>query len=459
MHTLEELLAHWLPQQRWFAGKGSPITGVTLEAESVLVPGDPELRHLVVAVRQDSGVDRYQVLLGLRGGEELPDRLRHASLGGYTPGAGGSAGTGPVQVYDALHDAELTSALLAGLAAGADLGGLRLRHIAGVEIDTGHTSLVISGEQSNTSLMFGDAYVLKVFRRLWPGLNPDLELTSVLSERGSPYVARPFGWIEGSVAGTPTTCALLQQFLVSATDGWLLAATSVRDLYSTPDLPPGQAGGDFAGEAARLGAATAAVHRKLAEALPTGTVGDAELAELADSMNQRLTRAAASVPGLAPYTDGLRAAFKALTELDEPMPVQRVHGDYHLGQVVRTDAGWVLLDFEGEPAKPVPERTQLSNPLRDVAGMLRSFDYAARYQLVGHPYAEELAAPAREWAQHNRTAFCAGYAAAGGTDPMAHQAVLRAFEFDKAVYEVMYEAHNRPSWLGIPLSSIAALVG
>src|SRR5690606_25450023 len=155
----------------------------------------------------------------------------------------------------------------------------------------------------------------------------------------------------------------------------------------------------------------------------------------------------------------LYSAFEALGNTSTDLPVQRIHGDYHLGQVVRTDAGWVLLDFEGEPAVPVSERQKLSSPLRDVAGMLRSFDYAARYQLVGRTDNPALVTAARAWAQRNRGACCAGYTRGGRIDPDLHQVVLRAFEYGKAVHDVLYEAGHRPHGSRLRVASIPALTG
>jgi len=319
----------------------------------------------------------------------------------------------------------------------------------------------VGAEQSNSSIIYGDAYILKAFRRLWPGTNPDLEVTRALADVGSAHVAMPVAWLSADVDGHPTTLGLLQEYLRSGTEGWRLALASVRDLYAEADLHADEVGGDFAAEAERLGAATAEVHADLARALPTRRPTADDLRALVAYLHGRLDTAAEAVPALRPFEAGIRKIYDELTgaapALVHPRPFQRLHGDLHLGQVLRVDSGWVLFDFEGEPARPVADRVHLESPLRDVAGMLRSFDYAARAMLLDRGNDPALVYRADEWAQRNRDAFCSGYGAAAGRDPYEDAAMLRAFELDKAVYEVLYETRHRPSWTVIPLASVERL--
>jgi maltokinase len=442
--SFEEALAAWLPGQRWFAGKGTPITGLAVAEDTTLVAGDPGLRHLMLTVGQGGGTDTYQVFAGMRA--ELPGWLEHARIG--------PAGRG-MTAYDGLHDPELTGMLLSAMAGEESAGPLRFARNPGSRIGTGLDSLVLTAEQSNTSVLFGEEAILKVFRRPTPGPNPDLEVPAALARLGSPHVAQPLGWIAATMTGMPTVLAVLSSYLRAAVDGWSLAATSVRDLYASGSAAAAEAGGDFAGEARRLGEATAEVHRDLAQAFGAGELPATAFGDLSAQMLGRLSGVAAAVPELARYELALCAAFGEVATLDGPLEVQRIHGDYHLGQVLRTHGGWVVLDFEGEPAAPLEERRARFPALRDVAGMLRSLDYAARFQLAGHPDARQVAAAARSWVRRNQAAFCAGYAGAGGPDPAKHAILVRALTLDKAVYEVMYEARNRPSWVSIPLGSIA----
>jgi maltokinase len=451
--AIEDALAPWLGNQRWFAGKGQGPRDLAIVADTTLVAGEPELRHLILAVSHGAAVDYYQILVGLR--RRLPERLDYARIGPIGDGSAGGGMTGGRIAYDALHDADLTKPLLAGIAAEATIGTLRMRRIEGAEFETGLDSLVLTAEQSNTSLVFGEESILKVFRRLSPGPNPDLEVTTALHRLGSTQVVEPLGWIETRLEGVPTSLAILSRYLRLASDGWSLAATSVRDLYASPTMRAADAGGDFAGESHRLGIATARIHADLAAAFDTDELGTASVSELTERMFRKLDLASAAVPELGKHAEMISDAYAEFAKLKGPFPVQRVHGDYHLGQVLRTETGWVVLDFEGEPATPLAQRRARSSALRDVAGMLRSFDYAARHQLIGHPDQAARSDVARDWVRRNADAFCAGYAEAGGLDPAANKVLLRALQLDKAVYEVLYEARHRPSWLSIPLDSLA----
>jgi len=449
--TFEDTLATWLPTQRWYPGSGATIRDLEIAADTTLAAGDPELRQLIVTVPLGGTVARFQVLVGTR--SELPRSLRHAVIGPARPGR---------TAYDALHDAELTKVLLRGLADERTAGPVRFAREPGAVIETGLDSLVLTAEQSNTSLIFGDSAILKVLRRLFPGQNPDLEVNRALARAGSPHVAEPFGWIETSDGDEPVLLAILSRYLPGASDGWSLAATSLRDLYSGDNvraqgtIPPDQAGGDFAGEAFRLGAASAEVHAALAAAFGVTEVAPSAYAEMAGEMARKLDGASAEVAALRPHAAKLRGYYAELAAIRAPLAVQRIHGDYHLGQVLRTATSWVVLDFEGEPMVPLGQRRAPAVALRDVAGMLRSFDYAARHQLLDRPDAEQLRLTADEWVERSQAAFCKGYAEAGGMDPQANATLLRALMLDKTVYEVVYEARHRPSWLSIPLDSIAA---
>jgi maltokinase len=446
---LTDLLREWLPRQRWFAGKGRDLESITVVDATVLTD---VVRHVIVEVSYSSGdPDHYQVPV-----TQLPQVDTDRGYARIAPRDGVDDGEGPEFYYDALHEPDGTAAIFDLIRSSGHAG--HLSGTAATELEP-LTGLPVGADQSNTSLVYGEAYILKAFRRVSPGINPDLEITRVLAEAGSPHVAAPVGWIDGELLGEPTTFAVCSQFLKTGTEGWKLALTSVRDLFAEGDLHADEVGGDFAGESERLGAATAEVHALLAERLPSRTATAEELQDSADRMLEQLAVVLDVVKELAPFENALRQAFTAFPQVPEPVLAQRIHGDYHLGQVLRVDSGWVLLDFEGEPARPLAERVRLASPLRDIAGMLRSFDYASRFLLQDRVDSGNLAYRAEEWAQRNRAAFCDGYAAAAGADPRDSEQLLRTFELDKAVYEVLYEARHRPSWVTIPLSAIERLVG
>ncbi|MEE1804756.1 MULTISPECIES: maltokinase N-terminal cap-like domain-containing protein [unclassified Streptomyces] len=453
--SLAPLLHEWLPRQRWFAGKGRPVTGFVPVAVTELLPqsaGGPGLFHLLVRVEQRGAAspapassryqDCYQLLLGVR--HSLPAPLAAAAIGRVEQGP--LAGR---TVYEGLHDPRVADLLLERLRTPDTRGPLRFCRAA--PLPAGLTGRLLDAEQSNSSLVYGsggsDAYILKILRRVFPGPHPDLELPLALAAEGCERVPAPVGWIEaadpsgGGLPGSGETLTLgvLQPYLRDSRDGWCLALAAL-----TGDR-------EFTAEARALGRATAEVHTALAAALPTVTLGRRQTAQLADGMTERLEAAARAVPALLPYVPGLRTAFDALAApagAGRGRLAQRVHGDLHLGQALRTpDGRWSVIDFEGEPARPLAERRRPQPPVRDVAGMLRSFDYAARSHEPWRP----------DWATRCRAAYCEGYAAAAGTDPRAEPELLRAYETDKAVYEVLYEARHRPDWLPVPMAAIRRL--
>ena len=184
-----------------------------------------------------------------------------------------------------------------------------------------------------------------------------------------------------------------------------------------------------------------------------------ELATVSFRMHERLDAALALAPSLGPYAARLRSTYDALPALAD-VPIQRVHGDLHLGQTLRTVRGWKIVDFEGEPARALSERRQLDSPWRDIAGMLRSFDYVPRAveRSVGEgdpDGAEFRASRAREWAVRNQEAFLSAYAGRELTE--TETILLAAYSADKAVYETVYETRNRPTWVSIPLEALATI--
>ncbi len=451
---LPELLREWLPKQRWFAAKGRQVRSVAVASTTPLCPeGEPLLDHVLLAVdfADDSPVQHYQLLVGRR--EHPRGELEHVVIGAV----------GGLVAYDGLWDTAVTEWLLDAIRTGRTVGDIRFIAEPGATIAEGVPGRVLGVEQSNTSVSWGEQSILKLFRRVLPGVNPDLELHRALRSVGSNEVAALQGAIEGVLHGEPATLGMLQDFAANSADGWAMALASVRDLFAEGDLRADEVGGDFAGEASRLGETVAVVHAELREALATG---EADPSALARAWHDRLTASVAEVPALAGHAEQIHAIYDAVAALSGPLPTQRVHGDLHLGQTLRTPRGWLVLDFEGEPAAPLAERVRPDSALRDVAGMLRSFDYAAFHQLSQweesgdwtDPYHDsQLVWRAREWAERNRSAFCDGYTLQAGADPRAHHGLLSAFELDQAVYETVYETRNRPSWAPIPLGSIARL--
>ncbi|MGD9959587.1 maltokinase N-terminal cap-like domain-containing protein [Nocardioides sp.] len=466
-----QFFATYLERTRWFGGKGRGFT-VTDVLRLGQVPGSSEdgtraviylveLTYTDVAADAADRTDLYQVPLSFYTDPE--SRLDHAFVGWWE-----DPDHGWVHAYDALHDREAMACWLRSFAQAAEEESgpadspspLVFHRLPGHELDLEAHSALFSGEQSNSSVAFGEDALMKVFRRVTPGINPDIQIHEVLTRAGSEHVAGLYGWLDtvDAASGSVMQLAMLQQFLRTASDGFELAKTSVRNLYAEGDLHADEVGGDFAAEAARLGMAVAEVHEALRRAFEVGTV---DAGFVAGQMRERLVAAQAVVPELAQHAAALRTLFEQVSTLGD-VTVQRIHGDLHLGQTLRTSRGWKIVDFEGEPAKPLAERMLPDSAWRDVAGMLRSFDYAPH--VVERTAADtdseggaQRAYRANEWATRNREAFVDAYI---GREPTpAEMLLLRAYEADKAVYEAVYEARNRPSWIPIPLAAIARLAG
>lgn len=444
---LSALLESWIDSQRWFAGKGRERGPIRIESRSPLgqVRGDADIEIVVLAVDVAGDVQRYQLWVGWH--PWLPAILDHARIGSV----------GDRTAYDAVHDSEVAAVVLQYLAAGHRAGDIVFAPEPGAEIDVSVPGQPIGVEQSNTSVVYGQSSILKVFRRLEPGPNPDVELHRALQSLGGRHIATPLASISGPVDGQETTLALHTTFFAGSAEGWAMATTSVRDLIAEGDLRADEVGGDFADESRRLGRAVAEVHADLATVFGTEELPADRITELVGEMIAA-ARAAADLEPIAAVLPRLEATYEAVRSGGEAVPVQRIHGDLHLGQTLRVMNGWAVLDFEGEPSKSLAYRRDLHSPLRDVAGMLRSYDYAAFHWLPGREPDPQLLYRATEWAQRNRDAFCQGYADVAGTDPRDLQSLLTAFELDKAVYEVVYEYGHRPAWTPIPVQAIARIL-
>jgi predicted trehalose synthase len=412
--------------------------------------------HFIRATTPEGTAVTYQVPITCR--PEPEPGLEHALIGEVEQDGGSRR-----WVYDGPHDPAYLQALLRLLAeqgeawsgGGAVFGRARaVRPPGGWAPDPSAPSQVLKGEQSNTSvIVHGERpMIIKLFRVLAAGDNPDVVIQTALARAGSTRVPVPAGWVEGwwpvPDGGTPVRghLAYACEFLAGSEDAWRVATRAVST------------GASFAAQAHELGATTAAVHLGLARALPTRAADPRVLGALADGLLARVDWAVDAVPELRPFTDAARARVDAVRTVRGTPDLQQVHGDYHLGQVLHAGRrGWIVLDFEGEPLRPLSERLAPDLALRDVAGMLRSFDYAARHATLGSD--DEIATRAAQgWAQECREAFLDGYGAGIGRDPRADEALLGALELDKALYEAVYETRNRPDWAAIPMAAVRRLL-
>jgi predicted trehalose synthase len=409
---IEGPLEEWVTQQRWFASKAREVASVNV-LERVELSAEPALGLDLVEARFQAGThELYQLLPGEPEGLRVLARLlgEEAQVGGVAF-HGGLEPTGDIRAMGA--------------------------------------------EQSNSSVVFGEEQVLKVFRRLEPGVNPELEMVRFLSSRGFDNVAALTGWYEYSGELMQATLGIMQAFVAEAREGWQLALDDPLGVLAR--LP-------------ELGAATGEMHSVLASD-PTDLAFSPEepsveaLSLLTATIDEQIERVfldlPADTPGLEPIIgrgEEVRDRLQAMSHVGVGGRLIRHHGDYHLGQTMLRDAGWTILDFEGEPARSLLERRRKRSPLRDVAGMLRSFAYAASASelLRGVP------APAG-WEAQARQGFLDAYLETVDQSLLpagrpATDKLLAIFELEKAVYELRYELNNRPDWVPIPVAGIARLL-
>ncbi|WP_194411269.1 maltokinase N-terminal cap-like domain-containing protein [Microbacterium cremeum] len=457
-------LAAWMPRQRWYAAKARPPslrlvswwelpppTDADTAADEAAGPSansDARIRTYLVADEGSLPAVLYQIPVVARATETVTADPDHV-IGSPEPGT---------TFIDGPFDPAYASALLRLVAGGGTAQGPQTRvaghPAAGAAPGDVATSRVVTGEQSNTSLIYeggGMPVICKVYRQVHPGLNPDIELQLALAEAGSSRVPEPVGWVEGIWPDLETThgsvrgsLAFAQQFLPDVEDAWRVALLAAAR------------GDDFRAQARALGSATADVHLALAGCFPTRAATTHDREATASTWARRLAIAMAEVPEISERRAAAEAVYRRALEVSWP-PLQRIHGDYHLGQVIQAPGrGWVLLDFEGEPLRPMIERTQPDLALRDVAGMLRSFDYVTGSLRLDDP--DRSPGAVRSWARDARQAFVEGYADVSGGDLDPRHPLLAALELDKAVYEAIYESRNRPTWVSIPLAAISRLV-
>src|SRR5215212_6600409 len=451
----QEALHDWVVEQRWFGSKSREVTHLNvMEAVPLRTESPMLVLALIEAVFSAGTHETYQVPLGFRPAAEGWAERVICTAEDWT-------------VYDGLADPAFGRELLHRMRSDAEVtvddGVLGFHWAPSASSDTVPTRPVdvrpVGVEQSNSSIVFSDELILKAFRRVEPGENPELELLRFLSARGFPNIAPLAGWYDFEGRLVDATLGILQEYLAGARDGWEL---TLDELAADPDglLERIQALGEVTGE----------LHTVLgSEASDPAFAPDEpsmeSLSILTADVDEQIERVFVDLPdspALEPILgrgQDVRERLQLLSHIGAGGKVIRTHGDLHLGQTMLTpDRGWAILDFEGEPARSLPERRLKRSPLRDVAGMLRSFSYAA----AGSSILRGVAAP-EDWEDRAREAYLGGYLSA--VDPsllppgqQATDQLLTVFELEKVVYELRYELNNRPDWVAIPVAGIVRLL-
>jgi len=431
----EEQLRDWLSQQRWYASKTRELSGIEIVEEAEL---DGGLVLVFAQARFATGIyDLYQLAVAFDGGGVNFDAL-----------------TVPGHALTLLRKMENSDEVPTAE------GRFSFRHVGRLpELGADPDVHPVQQEQSNSSIIFGDQLVMKIFRKIEPGINPELELLRFLTMREYPNIAALRGWYEYEGASLSATLAVAQEFVPQAVDGWTLA---LEEATSDPDR--------FLDRLAALGAATAEMHNTLATDSddpafsPEEPSAEAFLllrATIDEEIEHIFLRLPDGNERLAPILgrgSEVRERLAVRSQIGVGGKHIRIHGDYHLGQTLSTPRGWVIIDFEGEPARSLPERRAKRPALRDVASMLRSFAYAASAISVQRG----LRVPG-DFEERARERFLEAYFehvdhALLPPGQQAIDSVLAIYELEKAIYELGYELNNRPDWVQIPVAGIARLL-
>jgi maltokinase len=427
--TTEQELIDFVTSQRWYASKTKDVSHSQIVDRVVLREEGPRLELLLVEIRFDTGMhETYQLLA-----DDTLDAL-----------------------VDPRNVRELVTMMRRGVKLPGTDGTVEFAAVSGFA-DEWREARPVGAEQSNTSIVFDDELILKVFRRLEAGINPELELLRFLTEHGFENIAQLVGWYSYAGRQMDVTLGIMQRF-VGGHDGW---AHALETMSGGTD--------DFIASTRRLGEVTGRMHSILGSDSRDPSFSPEEtsiesLGLLTATVDEEIESVFLSLPDDVPELDPIRGRgeevrerLRMLTNLGGAGRVIRHHGDFHLGQTLWAGDDWVILDFEGEPARSLPERRRKRSPLRDVAGMLRSFAYAASASPLLHGVE-----PPAGWEEQARAQFLAGYRAAveqslvpsgSGMDRL-----LSVFELEKAVYELRYELNNRPDWVGIPVAGIERML-
>src|SRR5579864_526556 len=456
-HVLDDqALRDWISVQRWYASKSRSISGIDI-VENVVLREEPLLFLTLAQTRFATGThELYQLLLCLQ-----PESARAEQ-----EDSGSSAVIATVDgfaVCDALAEPHQAGELLRRIRGSDEIEtpeGCFSFHCVDPGVDVGDevSARMMGVEQSNSSVVFDDRLVLKVFRKLEPGVNPELEMLRFLGSHGYEHIAPLQGWYEYEGHALSSTLGVAQTYLPDAVGGWELA---LEEIASDPER--------FLDRLGSLGAVTAEMHNVLASdagdpAFSPEEPSQEALSLLTATIDEDIERIFVRLPDndrvspIAGRGQDVRERLAARSQIGAGGRVIRTHGDYHLGQTLSTPAGWVIIDFEGEPARPLPERRQKRSALRDVASMLRSFAYAASAAeiLNGRPAPKGFELLARNrfldqyFATVDATLLPAGEAAIAN--------LLAIFELEKAIYELQYELNNRPDWVAIPVAGIRRLL-